>query len=317
MRLTFRPAQRRDFDLSYVGRYYVVRAGAENLGALQREWESLRSNPSTISMVVEDQERDPHARGVGFAQAVFVTDAFAENTAGGSIPYVNLLVAPTGILTPDGVRDANSGPGLNVLITHWIWKQEVLDNESSRRVRDYLTRQFLTYYAGFKLRQILLEVFGDEALQMAVNAGFRLRTAYASYFREHPRPAPDLHPYLTGITRQEARDSEGSLVSQAFVYTPPCFYFKQHEQELLCHALLGYSDEELTEPLCVSLAAVRKRWAGIYDRVATVNPGLLPASGDGTRGAEKRRDLLAYLRDHPEELRPVERPARTATAVSG
>lgn len=310
MRLTFRPAQRRDFDPAYIGRYYISRAGAENAAVLRNEWESLRSNPSTISMVVEDQEREPAARGVGFAQAVFVTDAFAEDTATVSTPYVNLRVNQAAILSPEGVRDANCGLGLNVLITHWIWKQEVLDAESSRRVRDYLTRQFLTYYAGFKLRQILLEVFGDEPLQMAVNAGFRLRSAYSVYFREHPRPSPELHPYLTGITRQEARDTEGTLVSQAFIYTPPCFYFKPHEQELLCQALLGCSDEELTEPLGITLAAVRKRWAAIYDRVSAVDPALLPAAGDGTRGAEKRRDLLAYLRDHPEELRPVVRPSR-------
>src|SRR5687767_6245795 len=289
MRLTFRPAERRDFDPAYIGRYYVSHAGEENSAVMRHDWERLRSNPSTISMVVEDQEREPGARSVGFAQAVFVTDAFAEQTAAGSTPYVNLRVCPAAILTPEGVREANSGLGLNVLITHWIWKQQVLDEESSRRVRDYLTRQFLSYYAGYKLRQILLEVFGDEPLQIAVNAGFRLRTAYSTYFRDHPRPSPELHPYLTGITRQEARDSEGSLVSQAFIYTPPCFYFKPHEQELLCQALLGYSDDELAEPLGVTLAAVRKRWAGIYERVAAVDSALLPAAGDGTRGAEKRR----------------------------
>ena len=107
-----------------------------------------------------------------------------------------------------------------------------------------------------------------------------------------------------------AKDSEGSLVSQAFIYTAPCFYFKPHEQELLCHALIGYSDDELADPLGVSLAAVRKRWAAIYERVAAIDPDLLPSAGDGTRGAEKRRDLLAYLRDHPEELRPVEPPPK-------
>ncbi len=316
MRLTFRPATRRDFHISYIGTYYRG-AGADRADLLEREWEWLRSNPSTISMVVEDQEREPGNRGVGYAQAVFVTDTLVDRA--GSTPWVNLLLAPGRseethpILTPEGVREANSGLGLNVLITHWVWNEAALTADASRRVRDYLTRQFLTLYAGYNLRQILLEVFGEEALQMAINAGFRLRTAYSAYFREHPRPAPELQPYLTGITRKEATDSEGSLVSQAFIYTPPSFSFKPHEQELLCLALIGYSDDELTDPLCVSLAAVRKRWTGIYERVASVDPDLLPSAGDGTRGAEKRRDLLAYLRDHPEELRPVERPGRDSS----
>ena len=155
-----------------------------------------------------------------------------------------------------------------------------------------------------------MEVFGDEPLQMAINAGFRLRGSYSGYFRDRPRPSPEIQPYMTGVTRREAQDSEGSLINQAFMYTPPCLYFKPHEQDLLCLALLGYSDEELAEPLGVTLAAVRKRWSAIYERVLSVDPYLLPTAGDGTRGAEKRRELLAYLRDHPEELRPVEPPSR-------
>jgi hypothetical protein len=53
-------------------------------------------------------------------------------------------------------------------------------------------------------------------------------------------------------------------------------------------------------------------WVSIYQRVEDCLPELigdplrsdLPASG---RGREKRRRLLAYLREHPEELRPVSR----------
>ena len=44
--------------------------------------------------------------------------------------------------------------------------------------------------------------------------------------------------------------------------------------------------------------------AGIYARFAQAFPGRLAVNRDGSRGAEKRRTLLAYLRDRPEELRP-------------
>lgn len=58
---------------------------------------------------------------------------------------------------------------------------------------------------------------------------------------------------------------------------------------------------------------VKKRWHEIYDRVAEVEPELLPpAIAEGprahSRGAERRRRLLNYLRQHPVELRPS--PAR-------
>jgi hypothetical protein len=61
-----------------------------------------------------------------------------------------------------------------------------------------------------------------------------------------------------------------------------------------------------------SLHAIKKLWISIYQRVEDHLSELipnqqqleLPANG---RGKEKRRRLLAYLREHPEELRPIAR----------
>jgi hypothetical protein len=50
-------------------------------------------------------------------------------------------------------------------------------------------------------------------------------------------------------------------------------------------------------------------WLSIYDRVGQCAAELLVdganPGADSKRGKEKRRRLLAYLQDHPEELRPV------------
>ena len=54
---------------------------------------------------------------------------------------------------------------------------------------------------------------------------------------------------------------------------------------------------------------MKKRWAAVFERVATARPDLLPEleydSDRQTRGRQKRHHLLAYVRQHPEELRPV------------
>ena len=103
----------------------------------------------------------------------------------------------------------------------------------------------------------------------------------------------------------------GLHVARLFVYTPPRFYFKPREQALLWHALLDKTDEETAAALGLTVAAVKKRWAGIYDRVADIAPTLFPdapEAGPAHRGQEKRRHLMRYLRLHPEELRPVEEP---------
>ena len=88
--------------------------------------------------------------------------------------------------------------------------------------------------------------------------------------------------------------------------------FSRSEQRKLSCAVPGATDEQLAEALETSLSVVKKMWVSIYRRVENYLPELvanpltsdIPASG---RGREKRRRLLAYLREHPEELRPVSR----------
>ncbi len=139
----------------------------------------------------------------------------------------------------------------------------------------------------------------------------RLLTDYEPFFRNGsvPHAPPGRHPYLIGTTREEALARVGTYAFEVFSYVPPRFHFSLEEQELLHHALLGRTDAELGLALHASLATIKKRWASVYDRVASVDPDLLPGPAEtvpsgGTRGPEKRR-LLDYMRRHPEELRPV------------
>jgi len=155
-------------------------------------------------------------------------------------------------------------------------------------------------------------VYGEADLERATTPGARLLTNYEAFFRngDVPPAPPGRHPYLIGTTREEALAREGTYAFAVFSYVPPRFRFTPGEQELLHHALLGRTDAELGRTLHAALATVKKRWASIYDRVASIDPDLLLGAAksvpsEGRRGPEKRRRLLDYLRRHPEELRPV------------
>ena len=64
----------------------------------------------------------------------------------------------------------------------------------------------------------------------------------------------------------------------------------------------------------VSVSAVKKTWRLVYARVAQRAPEVGLDVGDGeSRGREEKQRLLAYLREHPEELRPF---ARTSAAAA-
>jgi hypothetical protein len=67
----------------------------------------------------------------------------------------------------------------------------------------------------------------------------------------------------------------------------------------------------LAKKLDVSLPTIKKMWLSIYGRIAEHAPELI-AEDAKTRieskcGKEKRRRLLAYLQEHPEQLGPVSR----------
>ena len=91
---------------------------------------------------------------------------------------------------------------------------------------------------------------------------------------------------------------------------------------MLSLALPGATDATLAEQLNSSLSAVKKMWISIYRRTEESLPELvsnsqqlaIPAS---SRGREKRRTLLAYVREHPEELRPVSRSGARLQGVAG
>ena len=115
------------------------------------------------------------------------------------------------------------------------------------------------------------------------------------------------------MSRDLALRHGASWVGSLFVnYAPPQFCFSRSEQRLLSLALEGGTDEELSDELCVSLFAVKKTWRVIYDRVGACWPELVPSNEQADtliqdRGKQKKQRLLAYLRKHPEELRPVSR----------
>ena len=311
MHLTHRPATLGDFDACYRACYYTSGYGDVPREIAYREWRILLTNPSTLSMVVEDEERPQGARLVGYAQSVFVSDAFVQWARSTMPPYVNTHATnklPDGswpLLSQAEIRAANSGGGLNALTTHWGWAEPPLTADEGPVVRDFIHDKFPFYARGYNYKEIMVEVSGDKNREMCEQMGLRLRRDYAEYYRTTPPPEPDLHPYLMSLTREEALGSEGSRMSRNFVYTPPRIFFDRRDQEVLQMALSGMQDEEIANALGVGQAAVAKRWLKLYDRVSQRLPNLLPATPGGKRGTEKRRLLLRYLQDHLEELRPT------------
>jgi hypothetical protein len=135
--------------------------------------------------------------------------------------------------------------------------------------------------------------------------------SYGSFPEIHAHNFLD-EPRNVGMTRDLVITRGGSWVFSLFRYTQPRLSLSPSEQRLLHSALSGGTDEELSDMLAISLFAVKKSWRAIYERMAVRLPELVPDRSeiDGrtpSRGKQKKQRLLAYLREHPEELRPVSR----------
>ena len=78
------------------------------------------------------------------------------------------------------------------------------------------------------------------------------------------------------------------------------------EQTLLAAALSVKTDAELSADLGLSIESIKKRWMSIFDRVDEFKPEILSRADEDSegRGPQKRHRVVAYIRSHPEELRP-------------
>ncbi|HJU08882.1 MAG TPA: hypothetical protein VJ727_10435 [Rhodanobacteraceae bacterium] len=321
--LRWRPMQQADVDqcVDIVARHPVIgpRYGAdiENLG---HAWRRLLGSAAVTHAVFElpDQKR---ARIVGLGFAVFVRDEFIREIKTPPLRWVGPELARrvternSPILTNSEVRDANSGAGLSEV----VW--EGMGIPEFARTMDFyhhMVGAYVETHRGLLLKEIIVAqaAYVERMLWVDQGGGLYWNPAHQKYEKAPPEPAEILvtRPHLVGITRELDRQWPGSWMGTLFDYRPPRFGFSPSEQQLLLAALKSFhgTDQELASALHLSVPTIKKMWGSIYRRVADCDPELIPdsalaESGTRERGREKRRSLLAYVREHPEELRPHSR----------
>lgn len=306
MELRFREAALKDIGPFYAACFFQHQGNAAIWETVRHEWKVFLENEASISMVVEDGERPAERRIVGCGQIVFVTDAFTVWMK--SLPQPNLNIQashamPDGscpLLTLPQVAQANAGAGLNGVFTRWGRADGLLTPQESLAVGRYMHDAFVALTRGYQFKELLVQAYTPAAREHSLRAGFLDRSC-----DDDCRALS----FLMGLTREEARVREGCVLGHYFIYDRPRFGFTARQQEMLRRSLLrpDLSDEALAETLGASVSGVKNWWLAIYRRVCEVSPDLLPlGDADKARGPEKRRRLLQYLREHPEELRPYE-----------
>jgi hypothetical protein len=288
---------------------------------LPEMWRAMLLKGTMKLSLVEDRARPLGSRIVSFNAILFVTDEFCSEARSTLPPYLSVELARKylshrlPVLDREQVAQANARDGLNVVLCIEGWAHDKLSRDQFLAVRDKQSEAFRNALNGYRVKEFLADQIGEETLQWMINAGTRLRRDYSNCFRKSgvPKPESSQRPWLVGLTKEEAFAHPGSNIAGIFIYTPPRFHFNCSQRVLLQHALMGETCKKLAAALSISPWTVKKRWSAIYERVADIDGELLPPSvANGayvlSRGAERKRYLLNYLRQHLEELRPYELP---------
>jgi hypothetical protein len=213
------------------------------------------------------------------------------------------------ILSDKQFREANSSCGLN----HVTWEGIVRsDFEENSELRRKLPNALIAEHRGLFLNEAIANQMDSvERLRWTLEVGALLWDPVAGRYDHRSAKDPReiiKNPHVVGISREAETRRPGTWVGALFEYTPPLCGFSFAEQQLLHAALAGATDGELASKLAISISTVKKNWISIYKRASSFLPDVFressPADGGlAERGKEKRRYLLAYLREHPEELR--------------
>jgi hypothetical protein len=228
-----------------------------------------------------------------------------------------ILRGDSPLLSEKQLRDANSSGGLNLIVWEGCAHR---DFESDPELYRFAMDAFIHEHRGYLWKEVISpSTESADRLHWTLKTGGLLWDAAADrYVDSLNDDAEEIvrRPHVVGVRRKELMErpdlSAASWVGCLFDYCQPLFGFNRSEQHVLAAALTGATDQQLSSTLGTSVPAIKKTWTSIYHRVADHLPELVrdvlrSDAGGAPRGREKRRALLAHLREHPEELRPVSR----------
>jgi len=280
-------------------------------------WRSFIGNASFNSAVIESDHRISGDRIVGFGASLFVSAPFAIEEASKPKPGLNARIMTSiacnrsVVLSEDELRYQNTYGGLHVVFLCAAWKRHLLRAEEAAEVEALLAMSWLEGHQGYRLCQALREATDSFDIEdIRSQHVFGTITAFDNFYDRKQVPSIWNRDRALGVsTRADALAVPGSVAAILFSYHEPTLRLHDEQQRLLLAALRGMTDEELSHALSLKLPAIKKRWASVFRHFSEACPELIPELGQGLdgnkRGPQKRHHLLAYIRQHPEELRPV------------
>lgn len=274
-------------------------------------WQRLLRARSFRGVVIESDVSIKGHRIVGFAASVFVSASFAEREIADPKPGVNarlissIASGDAVVLTAKQLAYENTQGCLHLIVVQPGSMAAVLTPEECQDVIRQVSLANLSCFDGYRVRQVLMEATSATGIEFTKSFQvWKLLSTLEDYHLRNPGNSWNRDRALFAIDLAGGHSFEVKSGHNR----EPILGLRNSDQELLEAALRGTTDIELSVELGLKLPALKKRWASVFNRVAVAKPDLLPGLDDSldrqTRGRQKKHRLLAYVREHPEELRP-------------
>ena len=297
-----------------------ARVGAERIGLKRalRAWKTISTNSDSCGAYLVEKTAPGSKELVGFGMAVFVTSAFAEAVRADPQPGLNARIIESidaghsVIPSYRYLQTANAAATLDHVVMYSCEKQDSLNSNELGFVRNFLARSYMEAFAGYRLRRMLYEIVSEDEFEKI--KGYRGIRIVKRFSTPESPGIPALWKgsrALCEATAESFSDDPASVAARPFIdRAVPILDFTSSQKKLLVAALRGAENAELAHHLCRTPAAIKRTWAGIFEKCVQNNPALLPATEGSLRGLQKRHKVMAYIREHPEEIRPFPPHAR-------
>lgn len=278
----------------------------------------------TLSGVVAEYIRDADSppEFAAFGISGFVSEECAKDYLAAPVPHFGIALLDRAgrgygeglFLRYEEIAEANAGEGVSLFPLFWLQRSYDVTDPEARILLGLGQQAFLSGHRGYRLARILKEAPAHLASSF-LGGGFRehCRLPAGTPFSFHPEAGLEEEFAVFDITRAELEGKwPSTAVGHLFAHQQPRCGFTRFEQQVLIRAVDGLTDTKIARDLGITADAVAMRWRSIYTRVLDNAPSVLRSEEcfNGARGQEKRRLVIAFVSEHPEELRPYARPAR-------
>jgi hypothetical protein len=278
----------------------------------------LAEEDAIIGTVVEAKVgRSSETRLVGATVLGFVSEKTASDYNSAPYPALssNLLSqvtpkSPGPFLSRKEQAEGNTGDGLEQVIIEFAVDPMDIRHPDFGGIMHELYSSHFQFERGYNVKSVCVEA--SAALEpLITGTGLSL----VKYFDidgtnediEIPSGIGTKRGYYR-ITRNDMPKLAPSCAAAIIMtYMKPTFRFTPTEQRLLKRSIEGKTDEQIAEALEISRDAVKQTWRTIYDHVLSVMPDIIEDDAEDVlagRGSEKRRRIIAHVRNNLQELKP-------------